>query len=179
MTIETTKDGIVKAVHLWVTCDKLHLKVFVCWWKHGMDNFLSGVTPRNGILVKKTHKARFLHSQIVIQRVNSIIGEITLGQINSPKMAMFRREVTKPLPLSSSSLKILLPFPLVSSSLAFFCRARESENSNWHYSSMASINIFDQVKAISEELSLDQKKKCIYIYSPRHSGHFISKPSNL
>lgn len=160
MTIKTTKDGIVKAVHLWVTCSFIWKCLFAGESMAWITSYPE--SPRGtGYWSRKTHKARFLHSRIVIQRVNSIIGEITLGQINSPKVTMFRREVTKPLPLSSSSLKILLLFSLVSSSLAFFCRARESENSNWHYSSMASINIFDQVKAISEELSLDQKKKCI------------------
>lgn len=101
-------------------------------------------------------------SQKVIQTANSVIGEVALGQITPLRVKMLSESNQ-----TSAFLFFIFKdsqwilFSLISSSLVLSAASLKIQidvaRSPWRYLSMAPINCIEQVKAITEELSLDQK----------------------
>lgn len=101
-------------------------------------------------------------SQKVIQTANSVIGEVALGQITPLRVKMLSESNQ-----TSAFLFFIFKdsqwilFSLISSSLVLSAASLKIQidvaRSPWRYLSMAPINCIEQVKAITEEFSLDQK----------------------
>lgn len=101
-------------------------------------------------------------SQKVIQTANSVIGEVALGQITPLRVKMLSESNQ-----TSAFLFFIFKdsqwilFSLISSSLVLSAASLKIQidvaRSPWRYLSMAPINCIEQVKAITEELSLNQK----------------------